>query len=29
VGISNFNDVKVGDTLEAFQITKTQPGAIA
>jgi translation initiation factor IF-2 len=28
VGISNFNDVKVGDTLEAFQITKTQPGAI-
>ncbi|MGA2419507.1 MAG: translation initiation factor IF-2 [Candidatus Acidiferrum sp.] len=29
VGISNFNDVKVGDTLEAFQITKTQPGAAA
>jgi translation initiation factor IF-2 len=29
VGISNFNDVKVGDILEAFQITKTQPGASA
>src|SRR5277367_1935487 len=29
VGISNFNDVKVGDLLEAFQITKTQPGAAA
>jgi translation initiation factor IF-2 len=29
VGISNFNDVMVGDTLEAFQITKTQPGSLA
>ena len=29
VGISNFNDVKVGDLLEAFQVTKSQPGALA
>jgi translation initiation factor IF-2 len=29
VGIANFNDVKVGDVLEAFQVTKTQPGAMA
>jgi translation initiation factor IF-2 len=28
VGISNFNDVKVGDMLEAFQVTKSQPGAL-
>ncbi|MGA2813263.1 MAG: translation initiation factor IF-2 [Candidatus Acidiferrum sp.] len=29
VGISNFNDVQVGDILEAFQVTKTQPGALS
>ena len=29
IGIANFNDVKVGDILECFQVTKLTPAEAA